>query len=174
MLHLKQLIIPAGCHHGAKSEFIKWSKIALIGVFQDKERGVCQFQFFIIKDTGALHKDTLDIFDKVANKVQQEGIEAWYELDEKSLLGDDYESYDKSHDSLDVWFDSGVTHDFVLKENEDLQWPADLYLEGSDQHRGWFGSSLLTSAALYKRAPYKQVVTHGFVVDADGKKCQNL
>ena len=125
---------------------------------------------FYHKETGKLHDQTLEIFDKVASKVEQEGIEAWYQLDTMELLGPDANNYDKSNDTLDVWFDSGVTHDFVLRENKDLKWPADLYLEGSDQHRGWFGSSLLTSSAIYNRAPYNQVITHGFVVDANGKK----
>ena len=126
---------------------------------------------FYHKETGKLHPETMSIFDKVASQVESQGIDVWYNMDSTELLGkEESELYEKSHDTLDVWFDSGVTHDFVLKHNDDLSWPADLYLEGSDQHRGWFGSSLLTSSAINGRAPYKQVVTHGFVVDANGRK----
>lgn len=125
---------------------------------------------FIHKQSGELHPRTAELIEQVALKVEQHGIDAWFELDAADLLGDEAEQYDKIQDTLDVWFDSGVTHACVLKRREQLTFPADLYLEGSDQHRGWFQSSLLTSAAMNDTAPYKAVLTHGFTVDAEGKK----
>jgi isoleucyl-tRNA synthetase len=125
---------------------------------------------FVHKDTGELHADTQKLIEQVAEKIEQQGIEAWFSLEAKELLGDDADSYDKTTDTLDVWFDSGVTHACVLDQREKLTFPADLYLEGSDQHRGWFQSSLLTSTAINGVAPYKKVLTHGFTVDAHGKK----
>ncbi len=125
---------------------------------------------FIHKQSGELHPRTAELIEQVALKVEQHGIDAWFELDAAELLGDEAENYDKIQDTLDVWFDSGVTHACVLKRREQLTFPADLYLEGSDQHRGWFQSSLLTSAAMNDSAPYKAVLTHGFTVDAEGKK----
>ena len=102
----------------------------------------------IHKETGELHKDSLEIINRIAKKVESEGVEAWFSEDIKNILDKDHEEYEKVTDILDVWFDSGVTHNCVLKENENLNHPADLYLEGSDQHRGWFQSSLLSSVAL--------------------------
>ena len=102
--------------------------------------------------------------------MEQRGIEAWFSLDPAELLGDEAEDYKKLPDTLDVWFDSGTTHDTVLKHNPQLRYPADLYLEGSDQHRGWFQSSLLTGCAIDGRAPYDALLTHGFVVDGQGHK----
>ncbi len=125
---------------------------------------------FVHQETGELHPDTPDLVEKVAKRIEQKGIEAWFELDPVDLLGDMAADYTKITDTLDVWFDSGVTHYTVLKGRDELTMPADLYLEGSDQHRGWFQSSLLTSVAMYEAAPYKQVLTHGFAVDAEGKK----
>ncbi|WP_198246765.1 isoleucine--tRNA ligase [methane-oxidizing endosymbiont of Gigantopelta aegis] len=125
---------------------------------------------FIHKQSGQLHPRTPELIEQVALKVEQHGIDAWFELDTTELLGDEADQYDKVQDTLDVWFDSGVTHACVLKRREQLTFPADLYLEGSDQHRGWFQSSLLTSAAMNDAAPYKAVLTHGFTVDAEGKK----
>ncbi len=125
---------------------------------------------FVHKETGELHPDTVALIEQVAQRIEQQGIDAWFELDAEELLGDDAEHYDKTTDTLDVWFDSGVTHACVLDHRSDLPFPADLYLEGSDQHRGWFQSSLLTSVAIHNRAPYNSVLTHGFTVDADGKK----
>ena len=125
---------------------------------------------FIHKETGEPHPETIQLIEQVASRVEQEGIEAWFALDPAELLGSDAEFYDKVPDTLDVWFDSGVTHACVLETREGLQSPADLYLEGSDQHRGWFQSSLLTSTAMYGHAPYRQVLTHGFTVDAEGRK----
>jgi len=125
---------------------------------------------YVHKQSGQLHPQTAEIMSKVADMVEQEGMDIWYELDDAKLLGEDVNDYEKVTDVLDVWFDSGVTHYCVLKQNDALQEPADLYLEGSDQHRGWFQSSLLTGVAINDRAPYKEVLTHGFVVDKDGKK----
>ncbi len=126
---------------------------------------------FVHNETQELHPDTQNLIAKVAEKIEQKGIDAWFELEASELLGDDAENYTKVTDTLDVWFDSGVTHAAVLKQREELgQYPADLYLEGSDQHRGWFQSSLKTGIAINNAAPYKQVLTHGFTVDGDGKK----
>ena len=125
---------------------------------------------FIHKDSGELHPDTEQLVEQVAQMVEQEGIEAWFKLQPEMLLGEGATDYEKASDTLDVWFDSGVTHACVLDVREDLHSPADLYLEGSDQHRGWFQSSLLTSVAMSGRAPYKAALTHGFVVDAEGRK----
>ncbi|MEH6345165.1 MAG: isoleucine--tRNA ligase [Bermanella sp.] len=125
---------------------------------------------FVHKETGDLHPDTQNLIETVAKKVEQQGIDAWFDLDPKELLGDESDQYQKITDTLDVWFDSGVTHAAVLEEHPELHVPADLYLEGSDQHRGWFQSSLLTSVAARGKAPYKTVLTHGFTVDGEGKK----
>ena len=125
---------------------------------------------FIHKQTGEMHPDTKELFEKVALIIENGGIESWFELETKDILGDDAENYEKTTDTLDVWFDSGVSHYAVLKDNKDLTPIADMYLEGSDQHRGWFQSSLITSCAINGHAPYKQVLTHGFTVDKDGKK----
>ncbi len=125
---------------------------------------------FVHKQTGELHPRTLELIEQVAQRIEQNGIEAWFELQPDALLGDEAGDYEKMRDTLDVWFDSGVTHAGVLKAREQLGFPADLYLEGSDQHRGWFQSSLLTSVAIHETAPYKAVLTHGFTVDAEGKK----
>ena len=125
---------------------------------------------FVHQQTGKLHPDTAALIEKVALLVEEKGIEAWFQLDSKELLGDVAGDYDKATDTLDVWFDSGVTHACVLDRRKDLARPADLYLEGSDQHRGWFQSSLLTSVAATGKAPYKAVLTHGFTVDAKGQK----
>jgi isoleucyl-tRNA synthetase len=125
---------------------------------------------FVHKETGELHPDTQKLIAQVAEKIEQQGIEAWFSLEAAELLGADADQYDKATDTLDVWFDSGVTHACVLGQRDKLTLPADLYLEGSDQHRGWFQSSLLTSVAINGIAPYKKVLTHGFTVDAKGKK----
>ncbi len=125
---------------------------------------------FVHNETQELHPDTPALIEKVAQRVAKNGIDDWFELDAAELIGDDAKDYIKVMDTLDVWFDSGVTHACVINEREELEFPADLYLEGSDQHRGWFQSSLLTSVAVNDVAPYKEVLTHGFVVDANGKK----
>lgn len=125
---------------------------------------------FVHKVTGELHPDTAGLVEKAAQAVEESGINAWFELDPVQLLGDEADDYDKVTDTLDVWFDSGVTHAAVLRAREELQYPADIYLEGSDQHRGWFQSSLLTSLAIEGVAPYREVLTHGFTVDGEGRK----
>ncbi|GJL74592.1 isoleucine--tRNA ligase [Nitrosomonas sp.] len=125
---------------------------------------------FVHKETHKPHPRTLELFEQVAQKVEKQGIEAWFSLDETELLGEEAKDYQKLSDTLDVWFDSGTTHDTVVKPNVQLKHPADLYLEGSDQHRGWFQSSLLTSCAIDGHAPYKALLTHGFVVDGSGHK----
>ncbi|AFI84160.1 isoleucine--tRNA ligase [Methylophaga nitratireducenticrescens] len=125
---------------------------------------------FVHQQSGELHPDSLALIEKVALAVEQQGIDAWFDMDASDLIGADAENYFKVTDTLDVWFDSGVSHACVLTRRDDLQRPADLYLEGSDQHRGWFQSSLLTSVATTGKAPYKAVLTHGFTVDAEGKK----
>jgi isoleucyl-tRNA synthetase len=128
--------------------------------------------FFLNKATGEPHPRTLELVEAVAKRIEQQGIEGWFSLDANELLGDDAANYDKMRDTLDVWFDSGTTHRTVLRgSHADVSdYPADLYLEGSDQHRGWFHSSLLTGAAIDGRAPYKALLTHGFVVDGKGMK----
>ncbi len=125
---------------------------------------------FVNKQTGELHPETDKLIEQVAEKVDADGIDAWFEMDAEVLLGAEAADYDKVTDTLDVWFDSGVSHACVLARRDYLNRPADLYLEGSDQHRGWFQSSLLTSVATTDAAPYKAVLTHGFTVDAQGKK----
>jgi Isoleucyl-tRNA synthetase (EC 6.1.1.5) len=128
--------------------------------------------FFVHRETGALHPRTSELLEEVAKRVEQGGIEAWQRLDPAELLGEEAKDYVKNPDTLDVWFDSGTTHETVLRgsHSEQSQYPADMYLEGSDQHRGWFHSSLLTSCMINGRAPYKALLTHGFVVDGSGRK----
>ncbi|MDG6774752.1 isoleucine--tRNA ligase [Thiomicrorhabdus sp. ZW0627] len=125
---------------------------------------------FVHKVTGEMHPRTVELMEEVAKLVEEKSIDAWYDLDPTTLLGDEAKDYEQVTDILDVWFDSGISHYTVLDQREELYSPADLYLEGSDQHRGWFQSSLLTALATSGQAPYKQVLTHGFTVDKDGKK----
>ena len=125
---------------------------------------------FVHRETAALHPRTPELIEQVAQRVEKAGIQAWFDLDVGELLGDEAADYEKVGDTLDVWFDSGVTHYAVLSQREELAFPADIYLEGSDQHRGWFQSSMLTSVAINGCAPYKQVLTHGFTVDVNGRK----
>jgi len=125
---------------------------------------------FVHRETEELHPETDALMYKAADLIEEHGIDCWYEDDIYQQLGVDESDYAQVKDILDVWFDSGVSHRCVLDEREELRRPADIYLEGSDQHRGWFQSSLLTSVAMHGEAPYKQVLTHGFVVDSDGKK----
>lgn len=129
---------------------------------------------FVHKQTQQPHPRSVELLQQVADRVEVDGIDAWDTLDPAELLGDEVADYEKVADVLDVWYDSGVTHACVLDERPELQ-AGDgerrvMYLEGSDQHRGWFHSSLLTSSAMHERAPYHQVMTHGFTVDADGRK----
>jgi len=127
---------------------------------------------FIHKETRELHPRTLELIETVAHEIEQGGIEAWQRIETRELLGAEADHYEKIKDTLDVWFDSGSTHETVLRGShaDELKFPADLYLEGSDQHRGWFHSSLLVSCMLNGRAPYEALLTHGFVVDGQGRK----
>ena len=137
--------------------------------------------FFIHKETGELHPRTPELLEKIAARIEKEGIEAWQAIDIKDMLGDEAGMYEKNKDTLDVWFDSGTTHWHVIRgshastledasrANAEGRW-ADLYLEGSDQHRGWFHSSLLTGSMLDGKPPYKALLTHGFTVDGQGRK----
>ncbi|MCC2605477.1 isoleucine--tRNA ligase [Planctobacterium marinum] len=125
---------------------------------------------FIHKDSGELHPDSVATIEKVALEVEKSGIQAWWDIKSEELIGVDAEQYIKVTDTLDVWFDSGVTHYFVVDRRDDIPASADLYLEGSDQHRGWFMSSLMTGVAAKGQAPYKEVLTHGFTVDEQGRK----
>ena len=110
------------------------------------------------------------MIEQVAQKIEQQGLMAWHDLDLQELLGDEADDYKKSTDSLDVWFDSGALHYSVIRDHGAMAVPCDLYLEGSDQHRGWFQTSLKTAMGIYGHPPYKAVMTHGFVVDGQGKK----
>ncbi|MDA8621012.1 isoleucine--tRNA ligase [Psychrosphaera sp.] len=125
---------------------------------------------FIHNETDELHPNSIALMEQVAQRVEKEGIQAWWDLDSAELLGDEASQYRKVEDTLDVWFDSGVTHHFVVDAREEFDKAPDLYLEGSDQHRGWFMSSLMTGTAMNGKAPYNQVLTHGFTVDKNGHK----
>lgn len=125
---------------------------------------------FVHKSTREIHPNTVQLIEQVAQRIENEGMDGWFNLDAEELLGADAASYEKINDTLDVWFDSGVSHFCVLKQHDALAFPADVYFEGSDQHRGWFNSSLTTSVAMYGQPPYKTVLTHGYTVDAHGKK----
>ena len=126
---------------------------------------------FVHKETEELHPRTLELMEEVAKRVEVDGIQAWWDLDPAELLGADAETYRKVPDTLDVWFDSGSTHFAVVDARPEFHGnSADMYLEGSDQHRGWFMSSLMLSTAMKGKAPYRQVLTHGFTVDGQGRK----
>jgi isoleucyl-tRNA synthetase len=125
---------------------------------------------FVKKETGELHPRTQELIEAAAARVEKGGIEAWFSLQPAELLGDEADDYDKVTDVMDVWADSGLSFECVGTQRPEIQAPVDLYLEGSDQHRGWFHSSLLMSEALYERAPYRGVLTHGFAVDDKGRK----
>jgi len=157
----------------------EWGKARIIGMVAGRPDWCISRQrtwgvpitLFVHKESGALHPDTPALIEQVAQRVEKDGIDAWFGLAPAELLGAEAAQYDKVTDTLDVWFDSGVTHACVLEQRGELNGvPADLYLEGSDQHRGWFQSSLLTSVAMHGAAPYKAVLTHGFTVDAKGEK----
>jgi len=165
----------------AKTQFFPdWGQARLHGMIENRPDWTLSRQrqwgvpmaFFIHKETGALHPRTPELLEQVAKLIEANGIDAWQALDPRELLGDDAEIYEKNKDTLDVWFDSGATHQTVLRGSHAQQstFPADLYLEGSDQHRGWFHSSLLTSSMLNGTPPYKALLTHGFTVDEHGKK----
>ena len=160
-----------------------WGKARIDGMMQDRPDWCISRQrtwgvpiaLFVHKETAELHPRTQELIEQVAQRVEQKGIDAWFELSCDLLasdewLGADAAHYDKVSDTLDVWFDSGITHFAVLQQRNELQYPADLYLEGSDQHRGWFQSSLLTAIAINGSAPYRGVLTHGFTVDQQGRK----
>ena len=125
---------------------------------------------FMHRETSELHPRTAELIEAVAQRIEKDGIQAWFSLEARELLGDEVDDYIKLGDTLDVWFDSGTTHYSVLQQDDRFTFPADMYLEGSDQHRGWFHSSLLASCAMHGQAPYRQVLTHGFTVDAKGMK----
>jgi isoleucyl-tRNA synthetase len=125
---------------------------------------------FVDKASGELHPRTHELIAEVAKLVERDGIDAWFDLDAAAQLGVDLNQYDKATDVMDVWFDSGVVHHCLSVIRPEITAPSDLYLEGSDQHRGWFHSSLLTSVAMHGRAPYRGVLTHGFTVDENGRK----
>ncbi len=125
---------------------------------------------FVHKETGELHPDTPALLDVIADKMDAGSIDAWFDADPAEFLGDAADEYERTTDTMDVWMDSGMVHHCVTNNRDEIDYPADLYLEGSDQHRGWFQSSLLTAVAMNGTAPYKQVLTHGFVVDDKGHK----
>jgi len=170
---------PAAMAAIAKTKWVPdWGRARIEGMVENRPDWCISRQrtwgvpiaIFVDKRKGELHPDTRNLLETVAKRVEQKGIDAWFDLEPDELLGDDADQYEKITDTLDVWFDSGVTHACVLENRDQLQFPADLYLEGSDQHRGWFQSSLLTSVAIRNCAPYKAVLTHGFTVDAKGMK----
>jgi isoleucyl-tRNA synthetase len=160
--------------------FPGWGKARLHGMIANRPDWTLSRQrqwgtpmpFFLHKETGALHPRTSELLEEVAKRVEKGGIEAWQAVTAEELLGAESSSYEKSRDTLDVWFDSGSTHFTVLRRShkDESSYPADLYLEGSDQHRGWFHSSLLTACMLDGHPPYKSLLTHGFVVAGDGRK----
>ncbi|MFK7891064.1 MAG: isoleucine--tRNA ligase [Granulosicoccus sp.] len=125
---------------------------------------------FVHKETGELHPETSQLIEQTAARVESSGIQAWFDLQAEEVLGAEATQYDKVTDVLDVWFDSGTSWMHVLQQDNALSYPADIYLEGSDQHRGWFHSSILTSVAINRHSPYRQVLTHGFTVDQQGRK----
>ena len=155
-----------------------WGKARIDGMMMDRPDWCISRQrtwgvpiaLFVHRQSAELHPDTPALIEQVARRVEEKGIDAWFDLDPRELLGADVDQYDKVTDTLDVWFDSGVTHYCVLEQRPELSYPADLYLEGSDQHRGWFQSSLLTAVAINGNAPYRGVLTHGFTVDIHGHK----
>ncbi len=165
--------------------FPEWGQARLHGMIANRPDWTLSRQrqwgvpmaFIVHKETGALHPRTPELLEQIAKLIEKSGIDAWLTLELKDLLGDEAAMYQKNKDTLDVWFDSGTTHQTVLggpqgqgSHGNQLAFPADLYLEGSDQHRGWFHSSLLTSSMLNGHPPYKALLTHGFTVDGEGKK----
>ncbi|MDR0933973.1 MAG: isoleucine--tRNA ligase [Burkholderiaceae bacterium] len=164
----------------ATTFYPSWGKARLNGMIENRPDWTLSRQrqwgvpmaFFLHRETGELHPRTPELLEQIANLIEKEGIEAWQKITPYDLLGEEASQYEKNRDTLDVWFDSGITHATVLRDShaDTLAFPADLYLEGSDQHRGWFHSSLLTASMLDGRAPYRTLLTHGFVVDGFGKK----
>ncbi|MDP3560441.1 MAG: isoleucine--tRNA ligase, partial [Legionellaceae bacterium] len=151
-----------------------WGKPRMMGMIEGRPDWCVSRQrmwgtpipLFIHKETQELHPDTLALLDKVADAIEEKGVEAWFDLDVSAFLGADADSYMQVKDTLDVWFDAGISHYAVLQARADLAYPADLYLEGSDQYRGWFNSSVSTAVAMNGTAPYKAVLTHGYTVDS--------
>jgi isoleucyl-tRNA synthetase len=160
--------------------FPPWGQARLRGMIENRPDWTLSRQrqwgvpmpFFLHRETGKLHPRTPELLEEVAKRVEQRGIEAWQTITPESLLGEEASQYEKTRDTLDVWFDSGSTHFTVMRGShaDDTRFPADLYLEGSDQHRGWFHSSLLVSCMLDGVPPYAGLLTHGFVVDGEGRK----
>src|SRR2546430_11601565 len=160
--------------------FPSWGKARLHGMIANRPDWTLSRQrqwgvpmpFFLHRETGALHPRTQELLEEAAKRVEQGGIEAWQSVSAEELLGAEAAQYEKSRDTLDVWFDSGSTHFTVMRGSHraDTGFPADLYLEGADQHRGWFHSSLLVSCMLDGVPPYKALLTHGFVIDMEGRK----
>jgi isoleucyl-tRNA synthetase len=160
--------------------FPPWGQARLHGMIENRPDWTLSRQrqwgvpmpFFLHRETGKLHPRTPELLEQVARRVEKGGIEAWQSVTAEELLGQGSEKYEKSRDTLDVWFDSGSTHFTVMRgsHKDETGFPADLYLEGSDQHRGWFHSSLLVSCMLDGVPPYKGLLTHGFVVDGEGRK----
>jgi isoleucyl-tRNA synthetase len=157
-----------------------WGKARLHGMIANRPDWTLSRQrqwgvpmpFFVRRETGEMHPESLALLEKVAQRVETGGIEAWQSITTEELLGADAPYYEKIKDTLDVWFDSGATHYTVLRgsHKDESAYPADLYLEGSDQHRGWFHSSLLVSSMTDGIAPYRALLTHGFVIDLEGRK----
>ena len=152
-----------------RTGFYQWLKARLV-CFKTKSFGI-PLPIFINKKTKEPLRDQ-KIIDRIAAIYEKQGSDCWFTDESKIFLGDDYNSkdYEKLNDIVEVWFDSGSTHSFVLEKRKDLKWPADMYLEGSDQHRGWFHSSLLESCGTRGKAPFKSILSHGFVVDGKGMK----
>ena len=160
--------------------FPAWGKARLHGMIANRPDWTLSRQrqwgvpmpFFLHKETGALHPRTQELLEQVAKRVEKGGIEAWQGISVEEMLGPESASYEKGRDTLDVWFDSGSTHFTVLRNShrEQSTYPADMYLEGSDQHRGWFHLALLTGCMLDGRAPFQSLLTHGFVIDMEGRK----
>ena len=158
----------------------EWGEARITGMIADRPDWCISRQrtwgvpiaLFAHKETGEPHPRTVELMHAVADRMDAVGTDAWYALDPAELIGDDAQHYDKITDILDVWFDSGASHEAVLaaRPEDGLRKPADLYLEGSDQHRGWFQSALLTGIGMDRAAPYRQCLTHGFTVDAQGRK----
>lgn len=154
-----------------------WGQARIEGMLQDRPDWCISRQrtwgvplpLFIHKDTEELHPDTIEILHKVADKIEKGGIEAWFNADDSDFIVETDE-YKSVRDTLDVWFDSGSSSMCILDIDKQLSYPADLYLEGSDQHRGWFQTSLLVGLSAKGSQPYKEVFTHGFVVDEHGRK----